>query len=79
MKTSFFCNADGQPRARLRIISGIQTWSLILLLVIPIICFSLVNEWNKTDDKYCPKIIECEDPCIVEADPDIAGIGVSYA
>jgi hypothetical protein len=42
-----------------------------------IICLSLSSEWPGVDSIYCPNIIQCEDPCVIQADPDIAGIGVS--
>lgn len=54
-----------------------MNWSLIAFPLIPILCLVALALWSKVDENLCPKIIKCKDPCVVEADPDIAGIGVS--
>jgi hypothetical protein len=67
-----------QPTKRQRQINNAQVWSLSILPIIFIVCVAALELWNKVDIRICPKIIKCKDPCVVEADPDIAGIGVSW-
>lgn len=35
--------------------------------------------WVRMGQSTCPVIIQCQDPCVIEADPDIAGVGVRVA
>lgn len=39
---------------------------------------AMIGVWDISDRGLCPNIVQCEDSCLVEANPDIAGIGVSF-
>ncbi|RDW76334.1 uncharacterized protein DSM5745_06326 [Aspergillus mulundensis] len=75
------CHPDGQPTYALRILFYVQTgsWALLFFAIAVCLCFWFFRAWPLIDRKYCPKIIECSDPCVIEADPDIAGIGVNHS
>lgn len=47
---------------------------VVFALVVPIMLVLNIKRINKG---ICPNIIKCSDVCIIEADPDIGGIGVS--
>lgn len=47
---------------------------VIFALVVPV---TLALNIEKINKGICPNIIKCSDVCIIEADPDISGIGVS--
>ncbi|KAF5246878.1 hypothetical protein FAUST_1063 [Fusarium austroamericanum] len=79
LNTPNLVSPDGLPTKRLRQINTVMNWSLIAFPLIPILCFVALALWSKVDENLCPKIIKCKDPCVVEADPDIAGIGVRIA
>ncbi|SPJ79376.1 uncharacterized protein FTOL_07767 [Fusarium torulosum] len=68
-----------QPTKRQRQINNVQVWSLSILPIILIVCVAALAFWKKVDTRICSKIIKRKDPCVVEADPDIAGIGVRIA
>ena len=69
---------DGYSRPRLHRLLGAQNWQFCIFLVGSlIISLVLLLEWTNIDQRLCPYVIKCTDPCIGEADADIAGIGVS--
>ncbi|CAF3475686.1 unnamed protein product [Fusarium graminearum] len=79
LNTPNLVSPNGLPTKRLRQINTVMNWSLIAFPLIPILCLVALALWSKVDENLCPKIIKCKDPCVVEADPDIAGIGVRIA
>ena len=50
--------------------------SLAAMMVVPLLS---VRFWPDVDHRLCPKSIPCHGECLVDADPDIAGIGVGRA
>ena len=55
------------------------SYAFLLARLFPVLFlpWMVMLELDEMDQAICPKTLECADPCIVEADPDIAGIGVS--
>ncbi len=48
----------------------------VLSFVLLILSLQTRNSWHIVDGYLCPQAIGCTDPCVIAADPDIAGIGV---
>lgn len=71
---------DGNPRPALRGLHTLDGWFFWLFLILSIVTGVVLNfSWKKVDVHLCPNIISCTNPCFVEADPDITGIGVRIA
>ncbi|KAL4905801.1 hypothetical protein BDW74DRAFT_177503 [Aspergillus multicolor] len=73
------CNPDGQPTRALRILFRVENCSWGLLLWAIGLCLFTIGTWPDIDREHCPNVIECNDNCVIEADPDIAGIGMRIA
>ena len=52
------------------------SWILSIIIILIASCV-LIKLWHHFDKYLCGQIIPCKEPCVVEADPDIVGIGVS--
>jgi len=61
------------------VIVNYLSYALLVVRIIPIFlaAVALLFLSRRIEEAICQVILECSDPCVIEADPDIAGIGVS--
>ena len=72
------CQPDGQPGFSLRLLNNALLAYLYVSMLFCVIFAAVISRfWGKIDQKLCPGSGTCYGPCLVDADPDIAGIGVS--
>jgi len=57
---------------RARVLANYYSFAFLLVRLFPVLLVPLVVIFNfdEIDRAICPSILECADPCVVEADPD---------
>ena len=75
---SYWAGDDGYSRPKLYRFLGAQNWQFCIILIgSRIVSLVLFSKWTSIDNRLCSHVIKSTDTCIVEADTDIAGIGVT--